>query len=129
MTVNLDKNRKYTVALRCGGKLGPVYFSPDGLGLFVLDHPIHSAAWIPDGRYTCQYGHPFDIISAEEIIEPKVVEGWINIYTHLTAGQIYETKARADANATFGRIACTRVRYTEGEGLTPTEGEASHEHA
>lgn len=121
MTINLAKDKKYNVTLRCGGKVGPIAW-----GQIAWDHAWSMTvggtmfAWRRDG--TCignQVQHPFDIVAAEEVPEPKVIEGWINIYASNSYGEIYETRARADTYSTFGRIACIKIRVTEGEGLTP----------
>lgn len=56
---------------------------------------------------------------------PEKIEGWINIYKYkchvpieYTSGDIYTTREAADLGASFDRIACIKVSFTEGEGLS-----------
>lgn len=51
-------------------------------------------------------------------IEPPVVqERWLNIYKDGDIGKLRGTKGEADGQDAGDRIACIKIKFTEGEGL------------
>ncbi len=72
-----------------------------------------------DGRYA---GHStrgrHDLIEPWQ--EPVVHEGWINVHKLYTEMYFYNRRENADADKDEGnseRIACIKIKFTEGEGL------------
>ena len=55
-------------------------------------------------------------------VEPRTGEFWVNVYKE-TLGSACLSKASADHSALPSkRLACVRVKWTEGEGLTDNKG-------
>jgi hypothetical protein len=109
MTISLDK--KYRT--RDGWEVR--LFMIDGGG----EHPVIGAckhpeagwvakSWSIDGRDT-MYGSHNDLIA----VKTRHVS-WLNFYP----GVNYQTKEEADIAALRERIACIRVEFEEGEGLS-----------
>jgi hypothetical protein len=59
-------------------------------------------------------------LSRHDLINVPVVKtGWLNMYPRKhTSPTLWRTKELADEAACTNRIACIKVEYTEGEGLT-----------
>ena len=68
-----------------------------------------------DGRVTANKETPYDLVNV-----PKKHEVWINFYNDGEGGYdsfSYSSQAIADESSDSNRIACVRVKFTEGEGL------------
>lgn len=50
-------------------------------------------------------------------IKPEKKEGWLNIYSN-GSGNLHESRVPADLHAAASRIACIKITYEEGEGLS-----------
>lgn len=57
----------------------------------------------------------YDLI--EEWFDLVTHEGWLNFYKDGPGTDIQKTRECADRIANAGRVACIRIKFTEGEGL------------
>lgn len=83
--------------------------------------------WHEDGNIAL--GHTDNGMSKSELSnhdliepwqEPVVHEGWINVHKLYTEMHFYNDRENADADKNEGdseRIACIKIKFTEGEGL------------
>jgi hypothetical protein len=61
-----------------------------------------------------------DKYSSHDLVNvPEKHEVWINLYhtENVFFGCAYPTREQANAKANIDRIACVRIKFTEGEGL------------
>lgn len=110
------------------------YTTRDGceVRIYAMDgddsYPIHGAVkqengkwstaeWTEDGRYLRDGSE--DVRDLVEVVEQKVLKGWLNIYSSGVIGNIYDSKEESDSVKANNRIACVYVEipYKEGEGL------------
>jgi hypothetical protein len=92
-------------------------YATDGGG----DYPVHGAyfngaqwisgMWSKKGEYFLDGNTPMDLIE-----KPKIIKGWVNVYSETYISDIYSTRELADIDS-LGRIACIPVEFKEGEGL------------
>lgn len=81
--------------------------------LFVGFSPSGDRIWWKNGCATVDNSNP---CCYKEYKEPKTGEFWLNIYPGGDYNR-YPSKGVADNCAGVSRIACIRVKWTEGEGL------------
>ena len=120
MKNKIETTKKYTAY---DGREVRVY-ATDGAG----SYPVHGAVkqengewyplkWTEDGRYLADGSE--DIKDLIEVVEQKILKGWINIYPNNQIWSILESKEKSNLMATSSRIACVYVEipYKKGEGL------------
>ncbi len=73
-------------------------------------------SWYEDGSYETKGSSPMDLVE----VMPKHVQ-WVNVYSFGVVA--CDTREEADKGSSSGRIACLRIEFTEGEGLTGLEAE------
>ena len=92
----------------------------NGHEVFIMDagNFDYVATRYPDGRTTSEYAHDWDLIPV-----PVKRTGWVNVYRSgertYSVVELHGTREAADvAGACHKRIACIRVDWTDGEGLS-----------
>jgi len=68
-----------------------------------------------DGKEIAFQKESKDSLNHEEYVEPRKGEFWVNVYP---TTKFHSTKEIANLYAIGGRLACVRVSWTEGEGLS-----------
>lgn len=87
-----------------------------------IDGEPSNRVWTMSGRSDIHAENHFDLIS--EWKEPRKGEVWVNIYTtDQVTNHTHATREDADHAASYGnRLACVRVPWVEGQGLTEENG-------
>jgi len=86
------------------------YVEKDGEGRLASVAPVSPAFWdVVVG--------PVDVtFTLPPKKEPRVVEGWVNVYEDCTGGTVHESPDEARRNAGRDSIGIFKVRFVEGEG-------------